>query len=153
MTGSSSCQCTTTLHGKKKDTILRQLRIMLTNSLSVIGLSWELGSEETWYGTYTDKPDGSWDRMAEELMAIFSGSGHPIFRASSALKEENHEAKEGARSLFTSMVVMKASSCFSARWFLRISSVSTKPWQIYATKYPKVWGLRGNLKHLIIWKR
>ena len=34
------------------------------------------GSEEKWYGTYTDKPDGSWDRMAEEILAKFSGSGH-----------------------------------------------------------------------------
>ena len=38
------------------------------------------GSEEKWYGTYTDKPDGSWDRTAENMMANFSGSGHPIFR-------------------------------------------------------------------------
>ena len=46
----------------------------------------ERGSEEMWYGTYTDKPDGSWDRMAEEMKANFSRSGHPIFRASSALE-------------------------------------------------------------------
>ena len=26
------------------------------------------GSEKKWYGTYTDKPDGSWDRMAENMM-------------------------------------------------------------------------------------
>ena len=42
------------------------------------------GLEEKWYGTYTDKPDGSWDRMAEEMMLNFSGSCHPTFRASSA---------------------------------------------------------------------
>ena len=42
------------------------------------------GSQEKWYGTYTDKPDGSWDQMAENMMANFSRSGHPIFRASSA---------------------------------------------------------------------
>ena len=40
------------------------------------------GSEDKWYGTYTDKPDGSWDRMAEEMMANFSQSGHATFRAS-----------------------------------------------------------------------
>ena len=37
------------------------------------------GSEEKLYGTYTDKPDGSWDQMAEEMMANFYRSGHPIF--------------------------------------------------------------------------
>ena len=68
------------------------------------------GSEEKWYGTYTDKPDGSWDRIAEEMMANFSESGNPIFRASSVLREETE-----ARSQYTSMVVMKTSSCFSAQ--------------------------------------
>ena len=70
-----------------------------------------------------------------------------------SLKEENCEAKEEVRSQYTSMVEMKASSCFSARWFLRISSVSSEPSQTYATNYPKVLGLRWNLMHLIIWKR
>ena len=44
-TGSSSCQCTTTLQGKKEETKKdvntshRQLRIMLANSCAAIGLS------------------------------------------------------------------------------------------------------------------
>ena len=42
------------------------------------------------------------------------------------LREENCEAKEVERSRYTSMVAMKPSSCFSAQWFLRISSVSTE---------------------------
>ena len=46
----------------------------------------ELGSEKKWYGTYTDKPDGSWDRTAENMMWNFSESGHPIFRAFSAFE-------------------------------------------------------------------
>ena len=32
----------------------------------------EPGSEKKWYGTYTDKPDGSWDQTAENMMANFS---------------------------------------------------------------------------------
>ena len=43
------------------------------------------------------------------------------------LRKENWEAKEEARSLYTSTVVMKTSRCFSARWFLRINSVCTEP--------------------------
>ena len=42
------------------------------------------GSEEKWYGTYTEKPDGSWDQTAGNTMKNFSESGHPIFRASNA---------------------------------------------------------------------
>ena len=68
-------------------------------------------------------------------------------------KRENYEAKEAARSLYTSLVAMKTSSCFSARWFLRTCSLSTEPKQIYATNYPKVFGFRRNLMHVIIWKR
>ena len=44
------------------------------------------GPQEKWYGTYTDKADGSWDRMAQEMMDNFSRSGHTIFRASSAFE-------------------------------------------------------------------
>ena len=73
------------------------------------------GSEEKWYGTYTDKPDGSWNQSAENMMANFSGPGHPIFRASMLLRDENYKAKEGERSQYTSMVAMKTSSCFSAQ--------------------------------------
>ena len=52
----------------------------------------------TWrYGTYNDKPDGSWDRMAEEMMLNFSGSGHPIFRASSASERGELRSKGGGQ--------------------------------------------------------
>ena len=69
-------------------------------------------TEKKWYGSHTDKPDGSWDRIAEN----FSESGHPIFRASSAFeKGELRSKRREARSLLTSTVAMKTSSCFSAR--------------------------------------
>ena len=29
-------------------------------------------SEKTWYGTYSDKPDGDWDRTAERMMLNFA---------------------------------------------------------------------------------
>ena len=48
------------------NTIHRQLRISLSDSLDWPFLG--LGSEEKWYGTYTDEPDGSRDRMTEEMM-------------------------------------------------------------------------------------
>ena len=55
-----------------------------------------LGSEEKWYGTYTDKPDG-WDRMGEEMMLNFSGSGHPMFRSSIAFERGELRSKEGGK--------------------------------------------------------
>ena len=44
------------------------------------------GSEKKWCGTHTYKPNGKWDRVAEDMMLNFSESGHPVFRASSALE-------------------------------------------------------------------
>ena len=50
-TGSSSCQCTATLYGENEETqkgvniIHRQLRIMLADSLAVVGHSWDLGQK------------------------------------------------------------------------------------------------------------
>ena len=98
----------------------------------------ERGSEEKWYGTCTHKPDGSWDRMA--------GASSPFARG-------ELRRKEGRRSQYTSMVVMKSSSCFSAQSFLRISSVSTGAIADLCNEVPKDLGLRRNLQRLIIWKR
>ena len=42
--------------------------------------------KKKWYGTYDCKPDGSWDRTAEKMLQNFAGSGHPIFRGTSALE-------------------------------------------------------------------
>ena len=78
-------------HGEQRETkkdvntIHRRLRIMLADLFprghwSFLGP----GSEEKWYGTHTNRPDGSWNHSAENMVANFSGSGHPAFRASSA---------------------------------------------------------------------
>ena len=89
-TGSSSRQCSTTLNGKQKaiknnvNAIHWQLRVMLANCLAVIGLSWGLTRR-------------TWDRMAEDMMANFSGSGHPICRASSAFERGELRSKGGGK--------------------------------------------------------
>ena len=44
------------------------------------------GSEKKWYRTYSDKPGGDWDKIAEIIMLNFAESGHSIFRATSALE-------------------------------------------------------------------
>ena len=38
-------------------------------------------SEKKWYGTHTHKPNGKWDRVAEDMMLNFSESGHNVFCA------------------------------------------------------------------------
>ena len=50
------------------------------------------GSEKTWYGTYSDKSNGDWDKIAERMMLNFAENGHPKFRAISALERGELEA-------------------------------------------------------------
>ena len=67
---------------------------------------WGPGSEKKWCGTYSDKPDGDWDKTAERMMLNFAESGHPILRASSALERGELRSKVKGNPL-TSTVVMK----------------------------------------------
>ena len=77
-----------------------------TNSVTVVNYArrfllgrWSFlgpGSEKTWYGTYFVKPDGDWDKTAERMMLNLAESGHPIFRATSAL--ERGESAQYLRS-------------------------------------------------------
>ena len=57
------------------------------------------GSEKKWYGTHVNKPDGEWEKTAEGMMLNFAESGHPAFRASSALERRELKSKgKGVKS-------------------------------------------------------
>ena len=57
-------------------------------------------SETKRYGTRTYKPNGGWDRTAESMMLNFAESGHPVFRASSALARVELRSKgKGKKSI------------------------------------------------------
>ena len=44
-----------------------------------------VGEEEKWYGTHTYEPGGQWNSAADVTVANCEDTGHPAFRASSAL--------------------------------------------------------------------
>ena len=60
---------------------------------------WDVGhflgpeSEKKGYGICFDKPDGDWDTIAERKMLNFAESGHPVFRATSALERGESKSK------------------------------------------------------------
>ena len=59
-----------------------------------------LGSEKKWYGTHVNKPDGEWEKNAGGMMLNFAESGHPLFRASSALERGELKSKgKGVKSI------------------------------------------------------
>ena len=55
------------------------------------------GSETKWYSTYTDRPPGDWDKVAELMMIKFEESGHPVFRATSPLSRGTLKSKGGGK--------------------------------------------------------
>ena len=58
------------------------------------------GSEKKWCGTRAHKPDVEWDKTAEGMMLNFAESGHPVFRASSALERGALKSKgRGVKSI------------------------------------------------------
>ena len=100
------------------------------------------GSEKNWYGTYSDKSDGIWDKTAERMRLNFAESSHPVFRATSALERGELRSKGKGK---------KPLNWFFAWLFLLIISVSTEQLQIYAKNYPKIQRLRRKLQRMTIW--
>ena len=72
------------------------MRIALADFLAVVGHSGDLGQKK-WYGTYSDKRDGAWDKTAEQMMINFAETSHTIFRASSALERGESRRKGGGK--------------------------------------------------------
>ena len=58
------------------------------------------GSEKKWYGTHTYKPNGKWDRVAEDMMVNFSETRHPVFRASCALERGDLKKQRKGKIVF-----------------------------------------------------
>ena len=58
------------------------------------------GTEKKWYETHVNKPDGEWDKNAEDMMLNFPESGHPKFRATVALERGELKSKgKGVKSI------------------------------------------------------
>ena len=55
------------------------------------------GSRKKWYSTHEYKPQGEWDRVAEQMMMGFSESGHPVFRSTSPLSRGTLKSKGGGK--------------------------------------------------------
>ena len=96
-TGSSSCQCTTTLCGEKKEIrkivfkIPLQLRNTLADSLAVVGLSWDLDQKRNGMGPLLINQTEIGTEMM--MLQLHTETGHPTFRASSAFERGELRSK------------------------------------------------------------
>ena len=70
------------------------------------------------------KPEGQWNSTADVTVANFEESGHPVFRASSALDLGFLEKVGDVR--FTSVRILRMQTFCFARSFLQTSSASTE---------------------------
>ena len=82
-TGLSSCRCSTTSHGD-----LKTMKKNCKSSAQLVSLyakrfsprQWSFlgpGSEKKWYSTHEYKPQGEWDRVAEQMMITFAEKQTP----------------------------------------------------------------------------
>ena len=53
-----------------------------------------------WYSTHEHKPQGEWDRVAEQMVIKFAESGHPVIRATSPLSRGTLKSKGGGKLSF-----------------------------------------------------
>ena len=110
------------------------------------------GSEKKWCGTHVNKPDGEWDKTAEGMMLNFAESGHPVFRASSALERGELKAKgKGVNSIHFNC--SDATIELILRTVPSISSVSSEQYQICAKNYPETHQVQGNPPSMRIWNQ
>ena len=57
----------------------------------------EPGCEKKWCGTHVSKPNDEWNKTAEVMVLNFAESGHPVFRATSALERGEFKSKGGGK--------------------------------------------------------
>ena len=99
-TGSSSCQCTTTLYGEMEETQKSVRGISYSCELcsqipaGTLVNFWDLDQRRSVTELTLTRQDGDWDRTAEQMMLNFAGSGSPTSRATSALERGELRNKE-----------------------------------------------------------
>ena len=125
-----------TVIGENEETERIVLR-MLTELLSMLEDSfrghWSFlgpGSEKKWYGTHVCKPDGQWDNPAEDMMLNFAESGHPIFRASSALERGGFEKQIFSPTVCDETIEMILPTVISVNQLCAHGKVAGSVWRL-----------------------
>ena len=98
------------------------------------------GSETKRRATDSVKPAGEWDSVAAHMLKNLGQSGHPIFRATSALDRGQLKGNgSGKKSIHFCACESDHLRQFFALLFLQISSVFTEQSQIYVKNFLKHW--------------
>ena len=102
-TGSSSCQCSMTLIGKKHDeNCISNAEKVKNDALKFSQGHWTYlgrGSEEQWYGSSSYDQQREWDSAANNMVQRFRETGHPVFKSISALRRGILKQKKGKSTI------------------------------------------------------
>ena len=98
-TGSSSCQCSTTLIGQGRETmrfvfeIQKKSRFSRRNSRKDIGRSSVLEMKRSGLEKAKYPPEGKWDSVASQMVQRFKETGHPVFTSMRILQTQNSRSE------------------------------------------------------------
>ena len=103
---------------------------MLKDSLAVSGLSWDLDLKRSRAELTMANQMDLVTELQGKMLLNFAGSGHPIFRGTSALERGELRSKGSGKKSYTSMAAPKTLSCFSKWSSPSISPASTEQLRI-----------------------
>ena len=113
-------------------------------------VSWAWIRKEVVRNTHTYKPNGEWDRVAEDMMLNFSETGHPVFPDIQCFGTTRFEKQKERKFVCTLLWRRQKTVEVVLRTIISsISSVSTEQWQTCATSWLAesliVQNVQGNL--------
>ena len=123
---------------------IKRLRKKISVGMWVFSRSWW---GRKWYGTQNCKPQGQWNYAADVMVSKFEDSGHPVFRACSAL-DRGFFKKKGRDVRFTTVRILRMQSFYFALLILQISSVCTEQSRIDVMN----WLSRYLVSHFQVWR-
>ena len=116
---SSSCPCSTTSTGQRRETkgIVFQIQIRSRrtrrDSRKDVGRSLGPGDEKKLYGGNRNyKPERKWDSVASKMVQRFKETGHPIFTGASALSRGILKRLKGKETLHFNAVASNTELLF-----------------------------------------
>ena len=157
-TGSTSCQCTTTLYGENKETqksggksvtVANYARRFPLGRWSFLGP----GLEKNWFGTYSDKPDGDRNKTVEQIMLNFAESSHPILRATSAVERGELRSKEMGKKSIIHFNGSEENVVLILRTVISVNQLSIYGAVACAENCPKIPEFQGHSMQTKIWKQ
>ena len=74
------------------------------------------GHEKVWYLSWSNRPNGAWDRIARETTLKFEEASHPIFNCSEPSSKGDLKSKKGKQTIHFLSTTQRNKSSFVLFW-------------------------------------